>query len=119
MLTKVVTWISCILLCSNVFALRQEASENQSLRQEGLAGTWHAQFETPFGLQTYHLHFTTDDKDVPSAKAEVEGRGQTREVAFVDVRIDGESITFAELVHLENANSAWITLASLRENASN
>lgn len=64
--------------------------------QEKLLGTWHSQFETPMGLQTYHFQFASSDGK-PSAKATVDSEDQQREVTFSDVKMNETSISFAEL----------------------
>jgi GH35 family endo-1,4-beta-xylanase len=63
--------------------------------EEKLSGTWHGQFETPFGLQTYHFRFDAQ-ADHPTVKAEVESEDGKREVDFTDVKIDGRDFSFAE-----------------------
>ncbi len=68
---------------------------------EELAGTWHAQFETFSGLQTYHFAFDTTD-GMPSAIAVVEQNDEKREVSFSDVKIEADTITFAELRKLQD-----------------
>ena len=66
------------------------------MQEHGLGGTWHSQFDTPFGIQIYHFQFATQDGS-PSAKAAVETGDQKRDVEFSDVKVDGEKILFAEV----------------------
>ena len=66
-------------------------------RPDDLTGTWHCQFESPFGLQTYHFHIAIDDAGNATVKAEVDARGEERKVEFVDVKVDNDSISFAEV----------------------
>lgn len=68
---------------------------------EELAGTWHAQFETFSGIQTYHFVFDTKD-GMPRATAVVEQNDEKREVTFSDVKIESGTITFAELRKLQD-----------------
>ncbi|MDA8745671.1 endo-1,4-beta-xylanase [Rubripirellula amarantea] len=62
-----------------------------------LWGTWHSQFESPFGLQTYHMHFAINSSGQASARAEVEAQGEERKVDFVDVKVGDNSIAFTEV----------------------
>lgn len=68
---------------------------------EELGGTWHAQFETFSGLQTYHFTFDTKE-GMPGARAVVEQSGEKREVTFSDVKVESGTITFAELRKLQD-----------------
>ncbi len=52
-----------LFLCSLSFALNAAAFA----RAEEIEGTWHAQFETFSGLQTYHFTFGIKD-DQPSPR---------------------------------------------------
>lgn len=83
----------CCLALSTAFTLAQEAKQLSG----DLAGTWHCQFETPLGLQTYHLHVAIKDAGNATVKGEVESRDEERKVEFVDVKVDGDSIAFAEV----------------------
>lgn len=80
-----------LFLCTLSFALNAAAFA----RAEEIAGTWHAQFETFSGLQTYHFTFGIKD-DQPVATAVVESNDEKREVAFVDVKIDSSTVSFVE-----------------------
>ncbi len=84
----------CCIALSATFTLGQE---NTSPKQgsESLTGTWHCQFDSPFGLQTYHLHIAINDAGDATAHAEVDTRDEERKVEFVDVRVDNDSISFA------------------------
>jgi GH35 family endo-1,4-beta-xylanase/enterochelin esterase-like enzyme len=64
--------------------------------EEKLTGVWHSQFETPMGLQTYHFDFGVQDAN-PTARAVVETQDQNREVEFGEVKLDGKTISFAEV----------------------
>ena len=76
------------------------AGSSVAVAAEEIAGTWHAQFETFSGFQTYH--FTFDAKEgMPRATAVVEQNDEEREVTFSDVQIDSGTITFVELRKLQ------------------
>lgn len=62
---------------------------------EEIAGQWHARYETPVGVQTYHFDFVIKDGK-PTATAVVELGGDKRDVRFSDVKLDGDSISFVE-----------------------
>lgn len=83
----------CCLALSATFALAQESKQSS----EDLTGTWHCQFESPFGLQTYHFHVAINDAGDATVKAEVDAGDEERKVEFVDVKVDGDSIAFAEV----------------------
>ncbi|WP_233215739.1 endo-1,4-beta-xylanase [Rhodopirellula bahusiensis] len=83
----------CCLALTATFALAQEPKQSS----EDLMGTWHCQFESPFGLQTYHFHLVIDNAGDATLKAEVDDRDEERKVVFVDVKVDNDSIEFAEV----------------------
>ncbi len=64
---------------------------------EGIGGTWHTRFETPFGIQTYHFHFSVSDNEGASATAEVETGDEKRDIQFTEVKVESDMISFAEL----------------------
>ncbi len=90
-------WTACILLCTTLAIAQEKASSDAAKSNEGIGGTWHTRFETPFGIQIYHLHVALSNDDRASAQAEVETGDEKRDVEFADVSVDGESISFAEL----------------------
>ncbi|HJT35214.1 MAG TPA: endo-1,4-beta-xylanase [Pirellulales bacterium] len=71
------------------------------LFREGFEGAWHARFETVVGLQTYHFNFHVDDGK-PAATALVESGGERRDVEFVDLKYDGNTISFVELRQIQD-----------------
>lgn len=79
-----------VIACTAVSAIAEEIS-----------GIWHAQFETFSGLQTYHFTFDTKG-EMPTAKAVVEANDEKREVAFAEVKVDSNTITFVELRKLQD-----------------
>ena len=62
---------------------------------EEIAGQWHALFDTPAGVQTYHFDFQNKDGKL-TAKAVVESADQKREVEFEEVELDGDTLKFVE-----------------------
>jgi len=71
------------------------------LFREGVEGAWHARFETVAGLQTYHFNFHMNDGK-PAATAIVESGQEQRDVEFVDVNCDSDTISFVELRRIQN-----------------
>ncbi len=67
------------------------------LFRDGIDGPWHAQFETPLGIQTYYLNFSRLRDGTPTANAIVQTGDDSRSVSFVDVKLNGDTISFAEL----------------------
>ncbi|EMB17802.1 endo-1,4-beta-xylanase [Rhodopirellula europaea] len=84
----------CCLALSATFTPAQEPTQNS----EVLTGTWHCQFESQFGLQTYHFHIAINDAGDATLKGEVDARDEERKVDFVDVNVDKDSISFAEVL---------------------
>lgn len=65
-----------------------------------ISGTWQAEFETQRGLQKYTFTLKQDGTTV-TGKASVERDGEKREVEFKDGRIDGDTVTFIELLKIQ------------------
>ena len=97
MLMKTLAWTGCIVLCTTLVSAQEKASSEASKTDEGIDGTWHTWFETPFGIQTYHLHFSISNDGSASAKAEVETGDEKRDVQFIDVKMGSGAISFAEV----------------------
>ncbi|MFO0978095.1 MAG: endo-1,4-beta-xylanase [Planctomycetaceae bacterium] len=74
---------------------------NPAVLCEEFPGTWHAQFETFSGVQTYHFQFGVKDGEA-TATAVVEANDEKRDVAFTDVKLDADSLKFAELRRLQD-----------------
>src|SRR5690606_24982700 len=72
------------------------------LFREGIDGVWHAQFETVIGLQSYQFNFQVEDGELMEATAVAESGGEKRDVEFVDVQLDGDVVSFAELRQIQN-----------------
>jgi GH35 family endo-1,4-beta-xylanase len=68
---------------------------------EELPGEWHARIETPFGVQTYHFNFRVED-GTTVATAVVDTGDDKRDVQFSDVKLDGNTISFAELRRIQD-----------------
>lgn len=62
---------------------------------EEIAGEWHALFDTPAGVQTYHFDFQNKE-DKLTARAIVESADQKRDVEFEEEKLDGNTLTFVE-----------------------
>ncbi|TWU58399.1 endo-1,4-beta-xylanase [Rubripirellula reticaptiva] len=71
-----------------IFALPVSAEE--------IDGQWHAMFDTPAGVQTYHFDFQDMDGKL-TAKAVVESADEMRDVEFEEAKLDGETLKFVEL----------------------
>ncbi len=63
---------------------------------EEFSGQWHAHFESPSNVRTYHFDFQRKD-GVPTATAVVESEGEKRDVLFTDVQVKDDAISFVEL----------------------
>ena len=62
---------------------------------EEIAGQWHAQFDTPGGVQTYHFDFELKDGKL-IAKAVVDTGDQKSAVEFDDAKLVGDTLEFVE-----------------------
>ena len=79
-------FILCLIgLC--IFAMPALAEE--------ITGQWHALFDTPAGVQTYHFEFQIKDGTL-TARAVVESADQKRNVDFEDAKLDGNTLSFVE-----------------------
>lgn len=97
MLIKQLASTVYILLFATLAIAQDKAPSDTSKANDGITGTWHTRFETPFGIQAYHLNFSTNDEGIASAKAEVETGDEKRDIEFTDVKINGAIIVFAEV----------------------
>lgn len=66
-----------------------------------ISGTWKAEFETQRGLQKYTFTLKQDGAMV-TAKASVDRDGEKREVEFKEGKIDGDTLTFVELLKIQD-----------------
>ncbi len=74
---------------------------------EDASGIWNAEFDTQIGRQKYSYTLKQDGGKV-TGKAIAEARGQTREVELKDVKVDGDKISFVELLNM-GGNEIQIT----------
>jgi enterochelin esterase-like enzyme len=70
-------------------------------RAADVAGTWKAQFDTQIGLQKYTFTFQQQgDKLTGKAASDIEG--QKQEVELRDCKLDGDTITFVEMLPFQD-----------------
>lgn len=60
-----------------------------------VAGQWHAEFDTPVGLQKYTFDLQVQDEKV-TATATVDTEGQKRDVKFQETKLQDDTLTFVE-----------------------
>ncbi len=66
-----------------------------------LTGTWKAEFQTQRGLQKYTFNLKQDGAKV-LGKANVEMTEQKREAEFKEGKIDGDTVTFVEILKIQD-----------------
>lgn len=66
-----------------------------------ISGTWKAEFDTQRGLQKYTFTLKQDGTAV-TGKASVEREGEKRDVEFKEGKIDGDTVTFVELLKIQD-----------------
>lgn len=66
-----------------------------------ISGTWKAEFDTQRGLQKYTFTLKQDGSAV-TGKASVEREGEKRDVEFKEGKIDGDTVTFVELLKIQD-----------------
>ena len=66
-----------------------------------LTGTWKAEFQTQRGLQKYTFQLKQDGQTV-SGKAAVEMTDQKREAEFKEGKVEGDTVTFVELLKIQD-----------------
>lgn len=66
-----------------------------------ITGTWKAEFETQRGLQKYTFTLKQDGATM-TGKASVVREGEKREVEFKDGKVDGDTVTFVELLKIQD-----------------
>lgn len=64
-----------------------------------VTGTWNAEFSTQIGTQKY-TYTLKQEGDKITGKASAEARGQTRNVELKDVKVDGDKISFVEILNM-------------------
>jgi hypothetical protein len=78
-----------------------------SARAADVAGKWVGEFESQVGHQKYTFTFKTDG-DKLKAEAEAESDQGKRHVDFVDVKLSGDTLTFAENREIQDNNTIRI-----------
>ncbi len=66
-----------------------------------ITGTWKAEFQTQRGLQKYTFNFKQDGAIV-TGRASVEMTDQKREAEFKDGKVEGDMVTFAEPLKVQD-----------------
>jgi len=67
---------------------------------EDVSGTWKAEFDTVRGLQRYTFTFKQDDAGL-SGRASVELDGETREAELEGIKIEGDTVSFVEVLEFQ------------------
>lgn len=65
------------------------------------AGTWHSEFESQRGHPKYTFTFKPEGPKL-SGKAKAEVRDQKREVDLKEGKVDGETVSFGELLSIKS-----------------
>jgi hypothetical protein len=86
--------LGMILLCG-VFGIAAAA-----LHAADVAGPWHAQFESPRGVQKYQFTFQTDGEKL-TGKAVSETGERKREAELKEGTIKGDTLSFVELLNFQ------------------
>ncbi|MES2709379.1 MAG: PVC-type heme-binding CxxCH protein [Verrucomicrobiota bacterium] len=73
----------------------------------GLSGTWNTEFDSQIGVQKYSFHFQTDGEKI-TGKADAEARGEKRVVELKEGKMDGDQVSFVEIMDF-NGNQIRIT----------
>jgi len=66
-----------------------------------ITGTWKAEFDTQRGLQKYTFTLKQDGTTV-TGKGSVEREGEKRDAEFKDGKVDGDTVTFVELLKIQD-----------------
>jgi enterochelin esterase-like enzyme len=66
-----------------------------------ITGTWKTEFETQRGLQKYTFNLKQDGANV-TGKASVEREGEKREAEFKEGKVEGDTVTFVELLKIQD-----------------
>src|SRR6185503_18842629 len=67
-----------------------------------VTGTWKAEFDTQRGLQKYTFTLRQDGTSI-SGKANVERDGEKREAELKEGKVEGDTITFVELLQVQDS----------------
>ena len=68
-----------------------------------VTGTWKAEFDTQRGLQKYTFTLKQDRANV-TGKANVERDGEKREAELKEGKVEGDTVTFVELLKIQDNN---------------
>jgi enterochelin esterase-like enzyme len=66
-----------------------------------IAGKWQAEFDSPRGHQKYEFNFKVADGKL-EATAAAEMGGEKRDVEFIDEKLDGDAVAFAEMRKIQD-----------------
>ncbi|MFB3786185.1 MAG: esterase [bacterium] len=94
------TWINWRDYLHEFAAQLFQKTPGGEIKAEGVGGAWKAEFETQIGLQKYTFTFKQDGGQV-SGKAQSEIGGEKREVELRDVKMDGDKISFDEIIEFQ------------------
>src|SRR4051812_22979564 len=72
-----------------------------------LTGSWKAEFDTQRGLQKYTFALKQEGANV-TGKANVEREGEKREAELKEGKVEGDTVTFVELLKIQD-NDVRIT----------
>lgn len=82
--------IGWIVLCGVVALLASPS------RAAEINGQWRGEFDSQIGPQTYLFTFQVNEGKL-TAKATAEAQGEKREVVFLEPKLEGDTLTFAEM----------------------
>src|SRR5580765_4682485 len=66
-----------------------------------ITGTWKAEFDTQRGLQKYTFTLKQDGASI-TGKANVDRDGEKREAELKEGKVDGDTVTFVELLKIQD-----------------
>jgi enterochelin esterase-like enzyme len=108
--TKPLMGLLAITLCGLLSATVARAGD--------ISGQWRAEFDTQIGLQKYLFAFQLNEGKV-TGKATAEARGRTREVDCKEVKLDGDTLTFVEILKLQDNEVRIEYTGKVRDNEIN
>jgi enterochelin esterase-like enzyme len=85
------------------FILLTITAFTSTIQAADISGTWKAEFETQIGIQKYTFTFKQDgDKLTGKASSDIEG--QKQQVEIQDGKVDGDTITFIEILPFQDTD---------------
>ena len=66
---------------------------------ENISGIWNAEFDTQIGRQRY-TYTLKQEGDKVTGKAVAEARGQVREVELREIKVEGDKVSFVEMLNM-------------------